>query len=146
MLHKDPRPITSASPRARWRDYARRTPFAAEWKHLLGVRNTIFLGRRHGIMSDGQALSYAVAQTGRILLFGERRLRQFLIACLYARDGWRGRFRNVPPEAWPGLAEARDPERYISEHALRYDVAVAGPVRRLASTERLGGAARAPTR
>ena len=133
VLHKDPRPITSARSLARWRDYVRRTPFTAEWKHLFGVRNTIFLGRRHGLMTASQALAYAFAQTVRVLAFGERRLRQFHVACVYAYDGWRGVFRNVPPEAWPGLAEARDPLRYISEHALRYDVDVAGAVRRLRS-------------
>ena len=50
---------------------------------------------------------------------------------MYARDGWQGRFRNVAPADWAGLADARDPLGYLSAHALEYRSELDAPARRL---------------
>jgi hypothetical protein len=57
----------------------------------------------------------------RTLLFHERRARTLLLLAAYGLDGWRGRFRNVAPERWGEVAEARRPLRFIDREALRYD-------------------------
>ena len=47
------------------------------------------------------------------------------------RDGWHGRFVNVAPADWHGLAGARDPLGYLSARALDYRSDTDTPARRL---------------
>jgi GT2 family glycosyltransferase len=121
IVHKDPAPVAGSDLRTFWADYAQPTPFAQQWKRLYGFRNQIFCGARDGYITRGTALSYLLVQGVRTLLFHERRGRTLRLLAVYGYDGWRGRFRNVPPDRWAALADARDPLGYISREALRYD-------------------------
>ena len=125
VVHKEAVPVTGSDLRTLWRDFARPTRFEDQWKNVYGSRNVIFAGRRHGFVSAPAALSYVALQTARTLLFDPRKLRTAYLLALYAYDGWRGRFRNVPPGRWPGVADASFPPRYLNAEALRYDVDVA---------------------
>ena len=111
MVHEDPAPVAGADLRTMWADYSQRIPFAQQWKRLYGFRNLVYAGRTGGYMSAGQALAQFAVQATRTLLFHERRTRTLLLLAAYGLDGWRGRFRNVPPERWAGLAETRRPLR-----------------------------------
>jgi rhamnopyranosyl-N-acetylglucosaminyl-diphospho-decaprenol beta-1,3/1,4-galactofuranosyltransferase len=114
IVHKDPRPV-AAGLRARWRDYARPTPFADQWKRLYGLRNLLYCGLRDGYFSRPRALSHIVVYAVRTLLLDERRLTALALLIAYARDGFNGRFRNVPPERWPHLTP-----RQVDREALDY--------------------------
>ena len=72
-------------------------------------------------MHAGQALAQFLVQAVRTLLFHERRARTLLLLAAYGLDGWRGRFRNVPPDRWPALAHERHPLRFVEREALSYD-------------------------
>jgi rhamnopyranosyl-N-acetylglucosaminyl-diphospho-decaprenol beta-1,3/1,4-galactofuranosyltransferase len=123
MIHKEPigDAVTAAGLRARLGDFTARRPFAQEWKRLYSLRNMIQFGRRHGYVSAGQALSYVLVHVARSLLFGERRRRTAWLAAVYGLDGWRGRFRNLPPERWPALADAPRPLEVLRREALSYE-------------------------
>lgn len=116
VVHDEPRPMPSTGFAARVRDYRRTVP---GWKHAYGLRNMIFCGRRDGFLSAPRAAALAAVPIARALLAGRPRAARRLAR--YARDGWRGRFRNVAPHDWdrPGAG------------ALRYDQEVAGEVLRL---------------
>jgi hypothetical protein len=86
---------------------------------------------RHGFIGRAQALSYFAVQAARTLLFHERRALTLWLLALYGYDGWRGRFRNVPPDSWAGLAATVRPTRYLNRTALRYDEDASTPGRRL---------------
>ena len=88
---------------------------------MYGFRNLIYTARRGGYLSAPQALAQFAVQAVRTLLFHERRARTLLLLAAYGLDGWRGRFRNVPPERWAGVAATRRPLAYVSRQALRYD-------------------------
>ena len=121
MAHEDPNPVAGADIRAMWGDYSQRIPFASQWKRLYGFRNLIYTARRGGYLSAPQALAQFAVQAVRTLLFHERRARTLLLLAAYGLDGWRGRFRNVPPERWAGVAATRRPLAYVSREALSYD-------------------------
>jgi GT2 family glycosyltransferase len=131
LVHKPARPFVDASFRARARDYLRPDPFAEEWKHLYALRNLVYAGRRHGFLNAPRALAYVSTQAARRLLFAERRRRTALLTALFGWHGWQGRFLNVPPDRWAGLATARSAVRYLRENALEYDADTTEPVRRL---------------
>ena len=120
IVHKDPQPVAGGGLRPRWREYRRPAAFADGWKLVYGVRNQIYAGRRGGWLSGPRALSQVLVQAVRTLAFGDRRARMLRLLAVYALDGWRGRFRNVPPSRWPAMDEA-----------LRYDVDPTTPVRHL---------------
>jgi len=134
IVHKDVEPLEGAGLRDRWRDYRRANPFGAEWKQLYGLRNMIFMCRRHGLMNAGQAAAYASTHVVRVLATGERRLRLAVLAITYALDGWRGRFRTLAPREWAKLRDARRPREELRRHALRYDFDARLPAERLGST------------
>ena len=123
IVHKEPaaEAVTDPGLRARLADFTARRPFAQEWKRLYSLRNMIQFGRRHGYVSGGQALSYVAVHVLRSLLFAERPLRTARLAALYGLDGWRGRFRNLPPDRWPDLASGPRPAARLEREALRYD-------------------------
>jgi GT2 family glycosyltransferase len=123
VVHKEPaaEAITDPGLRARLADFTARRPFAGEWKRLYGLRNLIQFGRRGGYVSATQALSYVAVHVVRSLLFSERPLRTARLAVLYGADGWRGRFRNVPPDRWAALAADPHPARFLAREGLRYD-------------------------
>ena len=115
IVHKDPRPVP-AGLRARWRDYARPTPFADQWKRLYGLRNLLYCGLRDGYFTRPRALSHVLVYAVRTLVLDERRAAALALLFMYARDGFRGRFRNVPPERWPQVTP-----RHVEREALDYD-------------------------
>ncbi len=130
VVHKEAVPLTGSDVRSLWGDFVRGGRFPGQWKGVYGVRNVIFAGRRHGFVSAGAALSYALVQAVRAALFDDRKARTIYLYALYAYDGWRGRFRNVPPARWGGLAAVRNLPRYLNREMLRYDEDVAQPMRR----------------
>jgi GT2 family glycosyltransferase len=132
IAHREEDPVRGSDFRAMWGDYSLRVPFAEQWKRLYGFRNQIFCGVRSGYIGPAQALSYFAVQAVRTVLFHERRARTLWLLALYGYDGWRGRFRNVPPGSWAGLRDARRPVEYVNRTALRYDDDVSTPARRLA--------------
>jgi len=133
IVHKAVRPFTDASLLGRVRDYVRPDPFSGEWKHMYAMRNLVYAGRKHGFLTRARALSYVATQAARRLLFAERRLRVAYLTALFGLHGWRGVFRNVPPERSNTLASVRRPGAYLREHALDYEQEVAEPPRWLGS-------------
>ena len=131
VVHRDERPLPDVSPLALARDLLRGQPFPGGWKRAYGLRNIVWTGRRDGWFTPARALAFTAVAALRSLLSGPPRLRALRLTLLYARDGWQGRFRNVAPERWRGLAESSDPLGYLSAHALRYRAEVDTPVRRL---------------
>ena len=132
VVHKEAAPLTGTDLASHFGDFARREAFESLWKSVYGLRNTIVGGRRHGYVSGSAALTYVLVQLVRVLAFGRRRPLSAYLVLLYAYDGWCGRFRNLTPAEWPGLAAARRPAAYLNAHALSYgrDVAAAPrPVR-----------------
>jgi rhamnopyranosyl-N-acetylglucosaminyl-diphospho-decaprenol beta-1,3/1,4-galactofuranosyltransferase len=131
IVHREPRPLTDASPPALARELLRGEPFASAWKRAYGLRNLIWTGRRDGWFTPARAAAFTATAVLRALLSGPPRRRALRLTLLYARDGWRGRFLNVAPSDWRGLAEAPDPLGYLSAHALDYGSEVDTPARRL---------------
>jgi len=131
IVHRDPRPVAGADLRAMWSDYSQRIPFAQQWKRLYGFRNQLFCGFRGGYLRPWHALSQLAVQAVRTLLFHERRLLTLRLLALYGLDGWRGRFRNLPPARWPELAGERRPAALIESEAIDYSEDVAEPAHRI---------------
>ncbi|HKP90873.1 MAG TPA: glycosyltransferase [Thermoleophilaceae bacterium] len=131
MVHKDPRPLRSVGAREHWRDFRRGHAFEDAWKRSYGLRNIVWCGRRDGYVTRGRAASYVLVAAIRALLFERHRVLSVRLTARYALDGWRGRFVNVAPSDWAGLARARRPLRALAERALRYDEDVSEPVRTL---------------
>jgi rhamnopyranosyl-N-acetylglucosaminyl-diphospho-decaprenol beta-1,3/1,4-galactofuranosyltransferase len=131
IVHRDERQLADASGRGLARDLVRGEPFGGAWKRAYGLRNLIWTGRRDGWFTAPRALSFTAVAALRSLLSGPPRLRAIRLTLLYARDGWRGRFLNIAPDDWPGLAGARDPLGYLSAHALDYGSETDAPARRL---------------
>ena len=131
MVHHDARSLTDASARGLARDLVRGEPFDTAWKRAYGLRNLIWTGRRDGWFTPLRALSFTAVAALRSLLSGPPRLRALRLTLLYARDGWRGRFVNVAPADWAGLAGTRDPLGYLSARALDYRSDTDTPARRL---------------
>jgi rhamnopyranosyl-N-acetylglucosaminyl-diphospho-decaprenol beta-1,3/1,4-galactofuranosyltransferase len=131
IVHRDERQLADASARGLIRDLVRGEPFGGAWKRAYGLRNLIWTGRRDGWFTAPRVLSFTAVAALRSLLSGPPRLRALRLTLLYARDGWRGRFLNVSPGDWPGLAGARDPLGYLSAHALDYGSETDAPARRL---------------
>jgi GT2 family glycosyltransferase len=131
VTHRDERPLTDTSARALTRDLARGDDFGSMWKRAYGLRNILWTGRRDGWFTPARAVTFTAVAAVRALVSGRPRLRALRLTLLYARDGWRGRFRNVSPSDWPGLAHARDPLEYLAAHSLDYRADIDTPVRRL---------------
>ena len=108
-------------PRAMWGDYSQRIPFSEQWKRLYGFRNLVYTARAGGYGSAPRAFSQFLVQALRTLLFHERRTRTLLLLAAYGLDGWRGRFRNVPPARWGELARSRRPLAVLSREAMAYE-------------------------
>jgi hypothetical protein len=141
IAHHDPQPVAGADMRTMWGDYAQPTPFAQQWKRVYGFRNQLYCGVRDGYVHAGHALSYLLVQAVRTVLFHERKALSLFLLCMYAYDGWRGRFRNVPPGRWGELASGGWPPATVSRLALRYDSDVAEPPERVGA----GSARRGPS-
>jgi GT2 family glycosyltransferase len=133
--HHEPTPMPSTSFGARVRDYLRAVEFGKGWKLAYGLRNMIFCGRRDGYLTAPRAAALASVSVVRGLVSGRHGLRAARLYAAYARDGWRGRFRNLDPGDWAGLAGVRDPGAYIAERALAYDGEAAGEPLPLAGAE-----------
>ena len=131
IVHRDERPLPDVSPAALARDLVRGHEFDQMWKRAYGLRNIIWVGRRDGWFTLPRAAAFACVAALRALLSGRPRLLALRLTLRYARDGWRGRFLNVTPEDWAGLAGAAAPLGYLSAHALEYDRDVDSPVHRL---------------
>ena len=133
VLHKEPVPMHKFDGKALVRAFTDGIPFDQLWRTVYGMRNMLAGGKAHGYVSPLAALSYFAVQVVRTALFDERRLRALYLMAMYFTDGWRGRFRNVPPHKWGALAHERDMKGYIAREALRYDRDVAAPPERLSA-------------
>jgi GT2 family glycosyltransferase len=131
IAHREPRSLVDTSPLGLARDLARGEPFETAWKRAYGLRNLIWTGRRDGWFTPLRALSFTAVAALRSLLSGPPRVRALRLTLLYAWDGWRGRFVNVAPHDWLGLADAPDPLGYLCAHALEYRSETDTPPRRL---------------
>lgn len=131
IVHREPRPLVDASPFGLARELVRGERFESMWKRAYGLRNIIWTGRRDGWFTPARAVAFTAVAALRALLSGPPRLRALRLTLVYARDGWQGRFRNVAPADWAGLADARDPLGYLSAHALEYRSELDAPARRL---------------
>jgi GT2 family glycosyltransferase len=121
IRHKEPVPLVDVSLLGTVRSFFSRREFAGQWKHLYGVRNLIFAGRRHGWMTRVNAVGMGVQNVALFLLLGEHRRRLAWLSARYTIDGMRGRFDNLAPADWAGLATAPSMRTYLAEHRLRYD-------------------------
>lgn len=136
IVHKETVPLLGMTPRDMLSNFTIRGEFRHLWKGVYGLRNIIDGGRRIGYVSGFAALTYALLAVVRSLAFDEARTKSPYLFALYAYDGWRGVFRNLPPSQWAALAEQRGwrgMRSYLNREALRYDREVAPPARRLAS-------------
>jgi len=137
IVHKEAIPLVDVSLAGTARRFLRRRDFDSQWKHLYGVRNLIFAGRRHGWMPLTNAVGIGLQNVLLYLTLGEPRLRLAQLALLYTQDGLRGGFRNVAPPDWPALAAAPSARTYLRDHRLRYDAEVdSAPVRLSGEEER----------
>ena len=121
MVHRDVRELSALTLGALVREFARGYPFADRWKRIYGLRNMLFCGRRHGFLNAAQAARVAFASVARALLFESHKLLTLRLVVRYARDGWRGRFLNLPPDRWRDLPLEPQPLRRLERDALRYD-------------------------
>jgi rhamnopyranosyl-N-acetylglucosaminyl-diphospho-decaprenol beta-1,3/1,4-galactofuranosyltransferase len=131
MVHRDERPLPDVSPVALVRDLLRGEELPRMWKRAYGLRNIIWTGRRDGWFTPARALAFSAVAALRSVLSGPHRLRALRLTLLYAHDGWRGRFRNLPPDRWPELVGTGDPVGYLSAHSLRYSADVVHQVRKV---------------
>jgi rhamnopyranosyl-N-acetylglucosaminyl-diphospho-decaprenol beta-1,3/1,4-galactofuranosyltransferase len=131
FVHRDERALPDTSRLGMLRDLARGDEFRASWKRMYGLRNILWSGRRHGFFDAPRALSFVAVGAVRALLSGRPRLRRLRLTLAFARDGWRGRFLNVPPDRWPEVGEGRDPFGYLQRESLRYNEEADTPLRRL---------------
>jgi rhamnopyranosyl-N-acetylglucosaminyl-diphospho-decaprenol beta-1,3/1,4-galactofuranosyltransferase len=131
IVHKDERALPDTTKLGLVRDLLRGDDFRAAWKRMYGLRNILWSGRRHGFFDAPRAASFVLVNALRALASGRPRLRRLRLTLGFARDGWRGRFHNVPPNRWPELADERDPFGYLQRESLRYDEEADSPIRRL---------------
>jgi GT2 family glycosyltransferase len=84
------------------------TPLERFWQNLCGVRNYIWMKREY----EGQSALSAAGTTAQFvakhLLYDERPLRRIPWILRYARDGRRGRFRNIAPSDWVEMVRRGD--------------------------------------
>jgi GT2 family glycosyltransferase len=83
------------------------TPLDRFWQNLCGLRNYIWMKREY----EGQSALSAAGTTAQFvvkhLLYDDRPLYRIPWIVRFARDGRRGRFRNIPPSEWAEMV-ARD--------------------------------------
>jgi len=76
------------------------TPLERFWQNLCGLRNYIWTKREYegqrALSAAGTTLQFVVKH----LLYDDRPLRRVRWILRYARDGRRGRFRNIAPAEW----------------------------------------------
>ena len=83
------------------------TPIERFWQNLCGLRNYIWMKREY----EGQSAISAAGTTAQFvvkhLLYDDRPRHRIPWILRFARDGRRGRFRNIPPSEWAEMV-ARD--------------------------------------
>jgi GT2 family glycosyltransferase len=83
------------------------TPLERFWQNLCGLRNYIWMKREY----EGQSAISAAGTTAQFvikhLLYDDRPRYRIPWILRFARDGRRGRFRNIPPAEWAAMV-ARD--------------------------------------
>jgi GT2 family glycosyltransferase len=131
IVHRDERALPDTSRLGLLRDLLRGDDFRGAWKRMYGLRNILWSGRQHGFFTAARAASFVAVGAVRALMSGPPRVRRLRLTLGFARDGWRGRFHNVPPDRWPELAERSDPFGYLGRESLRYDEEADAPLRHL---------------
>lgn len=84
------------------------TPLERFWQNLCGLRNYIWTKREYEGQSALSAAGTTVQFIFKALLYDERPLRRVPWIVRFARDGRRGRFRNIPPAAWVDMVRRGD--------------------------------------
>jgi GT2 family glycosyltransferase len=83
------------------------TPLERFWQNLCGLRNYIWMKREY----EGQSALSAAGTTAQFVLkhvlYDDRPAYRTRWILRFARDGRRGRFRNIPPPVWAEMV-ARD--------------------------------------
>jgi GT2 family glycosyltransferase len=78
-------------------------PYAAFWRNLCGIRNYVWLKKRH----EGESALGAAGTTAQFmlkaLLYDDRPLSRLRWLARFARDGRRGHFVRFGPEEWARL-------------------------------------------
>ena len=76
------------------------TPLERFWQNLCGLRNYIWMKREYehqtAIATAGTTAQFVLKH----LLYDDRPLKRIPWILRFARDGRRGRFRNIPPPVW----------------------------------------------
>ncbi|MEA2272652.1 MAG: hypothetical protein QOI98_1360 [Solirubrobacteraceae bacterium] len=83
------------------------TPLERFWQNLCGLRNYIWMKREYegqsGLSAAGTTAQFVIKH----LLYDDRPRYRIPWILRFARDGRRGRFRNIPPSVWAEMV-ARD--------------------------------------
>ena len=84
------------------------TPLERFWQNLCGLRNYIWTKRHYEGQTAVSALGTTLQFVAKHLLYDDRPLRRVPWILRYARDGRRGRFRNIPPSEWAEMVRRGD--------------------------------------
>ena len=84
------------------------TPLERFWQNLCGLRNYIWIKRHYESQSAPSAAGTTLQFVVKHLLYDDRPFRRIPWILRYARDGRRGRFRNIPPAEWAEMVRRGD--------------------------------------
>ncbi len=84
------------------------TPLERFWQNLCGLRNYIWTKRHYESQTAISAVGTTLQFVAKHLLYDDRPLRRIPWIVRYARDGRRGRFRNIPPSEWAEMVRRGD--------------------------------------
>jgi GT2 family glycosyltransferase len=81
------------------------TPLERFWQNLFGLRNYVWIKRRYHGMGPAGAVLTALQFVAKHVLYDDRPLTRTKWIVRFARDGWRGRFVNIPPARWKEMVQ-----------------------------------------
>ena len=81
------------------------TPLERFWQNLCGLRNYIWMKRQYERQSTLSAAGTTAQFMVKALLYDEQPLRRLPWIVRFARDGRKGRFRNIPPGVWAEMVK-----------------------------------------
>jgi GT2 family glycosyltransferase len=81
------------------------TPLERFWQNLCGLRNYIWMKRQYERQSPLSAVGTTAQFMVKALLYDEQPLRRLPWIVRFARDGRKGRFRNIPPGVWAEMVK-----------------------------------------
>ena len=104
MKHKSPS-TSLETPRSRFLNrvlpvHFTPTPLERFWQNLFGLRNYIWIKRHYQGLSAVGAVGTTLQFVVKHVLWDDHPFKRVKWIVRYARDGWRGRFENIPPGLW----------------------------------------------